>query len=99
MSKLMISALLVSMATAAGAVTLAIPAAAADLAVPAAQAARWCPRCGCLRVTYVHHRVLGSTYGIAYDPRNYDQTEPHYYYGPVRAYPRYFVEAAAPPEE
>jgi hypothetical protein len=35
---------------------------------------------------------LESTYGTAFDPRNDDQTEPHYYWGRVRAYPRYFVD-------
>jgi hypothetical protein len=98
MSRLMISALFVGMAAAVGTVP-AIPAAAADLAVPARHAARWCGECGCLHVTYVHHRSLASTYGLDYDPRNYDGTQPHYYYGAVRAYPRYWVEAAAPPAE
>ena len=56
-----------------------------------------CGPCGCLRVSYVYHRQLRSTYGLSYDPRNYDQTEPHYYLGPVRAYPRYFVEGWANP--
>ena len=47
--------------------------------------------CGCLSVRYDYHRELRSTYGTAFDPRNYDTTQPHYYFGPVRAYPRYFV--------
>ena len=51
-----------------------------------------CGPCGCLRVTYVRHRDLQSTYGLSYDPRNYDQTEPHFYLGRSHAYPRYSVE-------
>jgi hypothetical protein len=68
---------------------------AADLAVaaPMRHAARWCGPCGCLHVGYVRHRELRTTYGIAFDPRNYDTQEPHYYLGPVRAYPRYWVSA------
>jgi hypothetical protein len=37
-----------------------------------------CGCCGCLHVSYDHHRELRSTYGTNIDPRNYDQTEPHY---------------------
>jgi hypothetical protein len=74
----------------------AAPAAAADLRVPprVAGAHVWprCGPCGCLQVRYVYHRTLESTYGLSFDPRNYDQTEPHYYLGRVRAYPRYFVD-------
>jgi hypothetical protein len=67
---------------------------AADLAIPAKSAgARSCGRCGCLRVTYVHHRELLTTYGAGFDPRNYDSQEPHHFYGAVRAYPRYWVAA------
>jgi hypothetical protein len=51
-----------------------------------------CGQCGCLRVDYVYHRQLESTYGIGFDPRNYDETQPHYYFGPIRAYPRYSLE-------
>jgi hypothetical protein len=40
----------------------------------------------------VYHRTLESTYGLGFDPRNYNQTEPHYYFGRVRAFPRYFVD-------
>jgi hypothetical protein len=67
---------------------------AAELQAPA-QAVRAypdCGRCGCLSVTYVHHRDMQSTYGLGFDPRNYDQTEPHFYFGRMHAYPRYFVE-------
>ena len=38
---------------------------------------------------YVYHRELRQTYGTQFDPRNYDETEPHYYFGPVRRYIRY----------
>jgi hypothetical protein len=71
---------------------------AAELAMPTAEApaavapAQDCGPCGCLQVTYVYHPELRSTYGLGFDPRNYDQTEPHYYLGPVRPYPHYFVD-------
>lgn len=55
--------------------------------------ARYCGPCGCLGVAYVYHRELESTYGLGFDPRNYDTTEPHFYWGRMRAWPRYFVEA------
>jgi hypothetical protein len=95
MSKPIISALVVWIVAAAGVPVALSPANAADLPVPvhARQAARWCGSCGCLHVSYVHHRELRSTYGVGFDPRNYDQTEPHYYFGPMRAYPRYWVSA------
>jgi hypothetical protein len=65
---------------------------AADLGVaPLRSAGAWCGPCGCLRVSYNYHRDLRSTYGIGFDPRTYDQTEPHYFHGAVRAYPRYWV--------
>jgi len=94
MSKRTISALALGI-VAAGVMAMPTFAAAADLPVlaPARHAARWCGPCGCLHVSYVHHRELRSTYGIGFDPRNYDQTEPHYYFGPMRAYPRYWVSA------
>jgi hypothetical protein len=69
---------------------------AADLSVPAAVGPAAgpprCGPCGCLGVAYVYHRSLESTYGADFDPRNYDTTVPHYYFGRVRAYPRYFVD-------
>jgi hypothetical protein len=70
-------------------------AAAADLPIPVkgARAARWCGPCGCLHATYNYHRELLATYGIDYDPRSFDTTEPHYFYGAVRGYPRYWVAA------
>jgi hypothetical protein len=76
---------------------------AAELRVPraAAHPARlgYCGPCGCLGVAYVYHRELRSTYGLGFDPRNYDTTQPHYYFGPIRAYPRYFVEGAPVPHQ
>jgi len=47
--------------------------------------------CGCLHVSYVFHRELRSTYGLSFDPRNFDQTRPYYYFGALRAYPRYWI--------
>ncbi len=88
---------------AAAATVTAVPiAAAAELQSPARvvhmrhhhdHRVCWCGACGCLNVRYVHHRELRSTYGVGFDPRNFDQTEPHYYFGPVQAYPRYWVGA------
>jgi len=95
MSTRTISALLAGVAAAAAAM-IAVPAIAADLAVPTRHAAHWCGTCGCLHVAHIRHRSLESTYGLAYDPRNDDQTQPYYYFGPVRAYPRYWVDAGAP---
>jgi hypothetical protein len=70
---------------------------AADRDLPrAAKAERYrtlyCGCCGCLNVSYDYHRELRSTYGTGFDPRNYDQTEPHYYFGRVRAYPQYWTD-------
>ena len=67
---------------------------AADLGVPApaARAEAECGSCGCVQVTYDYHRELRSTYGLAFDPRNFDQTQPYYYFGPVRAYPRFWCD-------
>jgi hypothetical protein len=52
----------------------------------------YCGCCGCLHVTYDRHRELRTTFGTQVDPRNYDQTEPHYYFGRMRAYPQYWTE-------
>jgi hypothetical protein len=38
---------------------------------------------------------LRSTYGVSFDPRNFDQTQPYYYFGQVRAYPRFWCDANA----
>jgi hypothetical protein len=85
--------LIAAFVLAATAGLLAGSARAADLGVPAqgVQAAE-CGPCGCLQVTYDYHRELRSTYGIAFDPRNFDQTQPYYYFGPVRAYPRFWCD-------
>jgi hypothetical protein len=53
--------------------------------------------CGCLIMTYDYHRELKYTYGPYVDPRSFDQTEPHYYYGAVKAYPRYWSTRTAQP--
>jgi hypothetical protein len=67
---------------------------ATELPIPSPQIAAPanCGPCGCLTVEFVYHRQLETTYGLSYDPRNFDTTEPHYYLGPVRRYPRYFVD-------
>jgi len=70
------------------------PAQAADLLRPARQAPIDCGRCGCLHVTYDHHRVLESTYGTNFDPRSFDQTEPYYYWAGVQAFPRFWVDGS-----
>jgi len=72
---------------------------AAELLAPAqaAPAYRDCGLCGCLSVTHVYHRDMQSTYGIGFDPRNYDQTEPHFYFGRMHSYPRYFVDGVPVP--
>jgi len=65
---------------------------AAELGVPGPDVQAECGPCGCVHVTYDYHRQLQSTYGLGFDPRNFDQTEPYYYLGPVRAYPRYWCD-------
>jgi hypothetical protein len=66
---------------------------AADRAVArAVHGVRQCGCCGCLHAFYDYHRELRSTYGTGMDPRNYDQTEPHYHFGSVRAYPQYWSD-------
>jgi hypothetical protein len=99
MSRLMISALVLGAVTAAGLSVASVSAVAAELLPPAVARVRhqhtaaWYGPCGCLHVSYVFHRELRSTYGLSFDPRNFDQTEPYYYFGAVRAYPRYWVDA------
>jgi hypothetical protein len=77
------------------------PVVAADLSVPPTVAPAgvqsYCGPCGCLQVTHVYHRSMESTYGLNFDPRNDDQTVPHYYFGRVRAYPRYVVDGVPAP--
>jgi hypothetical protein len=98
MSTPMISALVVGMVTAAGVPAVPASAVAAEL-LPAVAHVRHhhatlcCGSCGCLHVGYVYHRELRSTYGLSFDPRNFNQTEPYYHFGRVRAYPRYWVGA------
>ncbi len=63
-----------------------------------AHVSRHCGRCGCPRVAYVHHRELESTYGLDYDPRNYNTTKPHFYPGRMRSYTQYFVYGVTVPD-
>lgn len=69
---------------AAGAAELAVPFKAPSVVSPAGTG---CGRCGELMVTRVRHRQLAMTYGPYFDPRERD--EPHYYWGPMRSFPRY----------
>jgi hypothetical protein len=90
------SKVLLLLATAVAVCTM-VPAGAkaADLPARVGVARHWgsyCGCCGCLGVTYDYHRELRSTYGAHFDPRNYDQTEPHYHFGRVRAYPHYWTD-------
>jgi hypothetical protein len=97
--KRLISALVAGMAAAAGVSTVPDSAGTAELEAPPPvhlrhhQAASWCGPCGCLHVSYDYHRELRSTYGLGFDPRNFDQTQPFYFLGPVRAYARYWCDA------
>ena len=97
MSKPMILALVAWMAAAVGLSTVPHSAGAAELQVPIhmrhRHTASWCGPCGCLHVSYDYHRELRSTYGLSFDPRNFDQTQPYYFLGRVRAYPRYWCDA------
>jgi hypothetical protein len=95
--------LIAAFVLAATAGLLAGSARAADLGVPGpgVQVAE-CGPCGCGHVAYDFHPELRSTYGIGFDPRNFDQTQPYYYSGPVRAWPHYwcdvqFGKGKAPP--
>jgi hypothetical protein len=95
----MMSALLVGTVTAVGVLAVPVSAVAAELPLPGVahvhhhRAAPYCGPCGCLHVSYAYHRELRSTYGLSFDPRNFDQTEPYYHLGATRAYPRYWVVA------
>ena len=95
----MMSALLVGTVTAVGVLAVPVSAVAAELPLPGVahvhhhRAAPYCGPCGCLHVSYVYHRELRSTYGLSFDPRNFDQTEPYYHLGATRAYPRFSVDA------
>jgi hypothetical protein len=46
--------------------------------------------CGCVHFSYDYHRELQYTYGPRVDPRSFDQTEPYFYYGAVKAYSRFW---------
>lgn len=101
MSTPTISALLAGMVVAAAVPAATVTAITAELLPPAVahvrhrHAARCCGPCGCLHVSYVYHKELRSTYGLSFDPRNFDQTEPYYYYGPMRAYPTFWCEVGS----
>lgn len=100
MSKLMMSALAVGLVAAAAVPAVTLPAVAAELPLAAHvrhhHVASRCGPCGCLHVTYDRHRELESTYGIGFDPRSFDTTEPYYFLGRQRAYPQYWVDAELP---
>jgi hypothetical protein len=99
MSRPTISALLAGIVAAVVVPAVPVTAVTAELLPPAAphmrhrHAAPCCGPCGCLHVNYVYYKELRSTYGLSFDPRNFDQTEPYYHFGPVRAHPRYWVDA------
>ena len=93
MSKRIAAAFVAGMVTAACVPVATLTAYAADLPSPPWAAHARCGPCGSLHVGYVYHRELRSTYGVGFDPRNFDQTQAYYYFGPVRAYPRYWVDA------
>ena len=99
MSTPTISALLAGMVVVAVVPAATVTAITAELLPPAVahvrnrHADRCCGPCGCLHVSYVYHKELRSTYGLSFDPRNFDQTEPYYHFGRARAYPRYWVDA------
>jgi hypothetical protein len=98
MSKAIVTALVVGVVVMAGGLVEAISAGAAELLAqpmgpPAAASTFWCGPCGCLHVGHAYHRELRSTYGLNFDPRNFDQTQPYYFLGPVRAYSRYWCDA------
>jgi hypothetical protein len=93
MSRLIIAALGLGAVTAAGVLAAPVSAVAAEVAhVRHQHTAAWYGPCGCLHVSYVFHRELRTTYGLSFDPRNFDQTEPYYHFGALRAYPRYWVD-------
>jgi hypothetical protein len=80
----------------AGAMSVTTSASSAELQLPepasrSGHFASDCGPCGCLRVSYIYHRDMRTTYGTGFDPRNFDQTQPYFYPGRVRAYPRFWV--------
>lgn len=71
---------------------------AAELQLPRSvvherQAAACDDPCGCLHARFEYHRELLSTYGTGFDPRNFDTTQPYFYFGRVRAYPQFWCGA------
>jgi hypothetical protein len=98
MSTPKVSALFAGVVAAVGVLATPIAANTAEMLLPAAPhvrhhyAAICRGPCGCLHVSYVYHKELRSTYGLSFDPRNFDQTQPSYHFGPRRAYPRYWVD-------
>ena len=78
------AALSLGLAMAAAVMALSGPLGAAELGVrthvvhPRVRTV-YCGPCGCLGVAYELHRELRSTYGLGFDPRNYDTTQPRYY--------------------
>jgi hypothetical protein len=96
MSKPIVSLGAVTVLAIVGLAAAPVCATAADLLYPRHHnPAIGCGPCGCLHVSYVYHRELESTYGPGFDPRDFDQTEPYYYLGRMRAYPRFWVDAGA----
>ena len=94
MSKPIVSVCIVAVLAIADLAAVPVSASAADLLYPRHHnLAVGCGPCGCLHVSYVYHRELQSTYGLGFDPRDFDQTEPYYYLGRMRAYPRYWLDA------
>jgi hypothetical protein len=98
MSKLIVMTLAVGIVATTSVSFVPTSTGAAELLAPSAVHARhygafWCGPCGCLHVGYAYHRELRSTYGLNFDPRNFDQTQPYYYLGRVLAYPRYWCDA------
>ena len=90
--------------SAVGGTLLLMPAGSAEAAdlqtSPVATRPAYCGPCGCLQVTYVYHPALLSTYGTDFDPRNYDTTQPHYYFSrSLHAYPRYSVDGVPLPDQ
>ena len=95
--------LLLALGGAVGTITLTLSSSLSATELPAPSNANYagigalvyCGPCGCLRVAYAYHPELRSTYGLSFDPRNYDTTEPRYYLGRVRAYPQYYIDGLA----
>lgn len=93
MSKPVLSTLEAAVLALAGLTATRLAATAADLPNPHHHNLTiGCGPCGCLHVSYLYHRELQSTYGLNFDPRDFDRTEPYYYLGRLRAYPRYWVD-------